>query len=270
MAKPVIGYLSMLNLSTTTVTDPGTATGYDIDDIYDLKAYSLWKSSTTVRPIYIDIDTGAGGATADYIAIINSNLATLGATVQVLSGAASPGASERLAATAVATDDVWYQGFTVAAAQRYWRVAITVAGASFASAPIIGDMFLGMKTTLPEYLAPSFDLYFKQVEISGSRSQAGHYLGGVIRGQTHRAVIEFGQAGAARASFTSDLNAFIDNHALLRKPFVFILDTDDSDFDTARYVRVRDDANIERLAVGGSWGRLAFSLPVEEAFVETA
>lgn len=270
MAKPVIGYLSMLRLTTTTITPPGTATGYSINDIADLKSYKGWLSSTAVVPIQIDIDTGAGGATADYIAIVNSNLSTLACTVRVLSGAASPAATERLAATSVTDNNVWYQGFTVAAAQRYWRITITAAGSPVASAPWVGEIFLGMKSSLPEYLAPTIDPFFRNVEVAGSRSEGGHYLGAILRGQTHRGRLEFGEAGAARAAFTSDLNAFLNNHAFQRKPFVFVLDTDDADFAVARYLKMTDDGGAGRFAVGGSWGRLTFGLDVEEAMMETA
>jgi hypothetical protein len=269
MALPVIGYRSMLRESATVITDPGTASGYDINDIADLKSYSGWVSDTTVKPINIDIDTNAT-AQADYIAIVNSNLATLGATVQVLSGTSSPGATERLAATAVATDNVWYQGFTEATAERYWRIAITVAGASFASAPSAFEIFLGMKTELPEYLAPSFDPYLRDVEMQGSRSAGGHFLGGLTRGQTHRGTLAFGEAGIAKAYYTSDLNTFLHDHAFHRKPFVFVLDTDDADFDTAYYLRLTDNARTPRQAVGNSWLRMTADLEVEEAYVEPA
>ena len=97
---------------------------------------------------------------------------------------------------------------------------------------------------------------------------AGHYLAGTTRGEMHRGAITFGAAGAARAWFTSDGNAFIRNHAAKRHPFFFVLDTADTDFDDARYLRVTDDARIERLAVGGAWSRLSFNLPVEEAYME--
>ncbi|KKK58673.1 hypothetical protein LCGC14_3042050 [marine sediment metagenome] len=70
--------------------------------------------------------------------------------------------------------------------------------------------------------------------------------------------------------FTSDLNAFLDSHAILRKPFVFIVDTADGDFDTARYIRLADGADAARLAVAGKWARLRFDLEVVEAMMETA
>lgn len=269
MALPVIAYKSMLRETTTTITDPGTASGYAIGDIKDLRSFKIWKSSTTVKPINIDIDVGAGNATADYIALVNHNLFTLGATVEVLSGAASPAATQRLAPWTVTEDTVSYKGFTVAAAQRYWRIQITTAAASFATAPFIGECFLGMKTALPEYLRADFDPFFDGIEIAGSRSEGGHYLGGTTRGHTHRGTIGFGAAGGVRTAFTSDLNAFID-YANLRKPFFFVVDTADTDFDSPRFLKMGDTARIERIPVGGTTTRFSFEVPVEEAYMEPA
>lgn len=273
MATPLIAYLSMLRESTASISDPGTESGFDIDDIHNLKSYAGWKSDTTVKPINIDIDMGSDSETADYIAIVNSNLSTISATVQVLSSnqaTGAPGATEQLAATAVTDDNVWYQPFTVGDTHRYFRIAITTGAGAFSAAPATGEIFLGMKTSLNSFLTPDFPPFFKGVEAIGTRSEGGHYLGAILRGQTHRATISFGEAGAARADFTSDLNAFLDDHALLRKPFVFIVDPDDSDFDTARYIRMADGADAARLAVAGKWARLRFDLEVVEAMMEAA
>jgi hypothetical protein len=270
MAKPLIAYVSMLRLATTTVADPGTASGFSIANISDMKSYNVWKSNTTVKPIEIDIDNGASPQNANYIGLVNHNLFTLGATVKIMADTFTPPTTQRMAATAVTEDGVSLLTFSAPGALRYWRVEITVAGASFAAPPFIGDLWLGLRTDLPEYVAPSFDPFFKDVDIVGSRSDGGHYLAGISRGQLHRGVITFGAAGAARSWFTSDGNAFIDNHALKRFPFFFTLDTADTDFDSPRYVKVPDTARIDRLAIGGAWTRLTFNLPVEEAFMEVA
>lgn len=269
MAKPIIAYLSMLRLYT--VADPGTATGYSIASLYDMRPSKIWKSNTTVKPINIDIDAGSDVANADYIGLVNHNLFTLGATVKVMANTAaqgSPATNQVMAATAVTEDTVSLLPMTAPGVKRYWRIQITVAGASFAAAPFIGECYMGMKTTLNEYMTPAFDPFFDQVEVAGSRSEGGHYLGATTRGHLHRGMISFGEAGAARADFTSDLNAFIDNHAALRKPFFFQLDSADTDFDYARFVRVTDTGVIERMAVGETWSRLVFALPVEEAYAE--
>lgn len=269
MARPLIAYLSMLRLSTTTITDPGTETGFLIGSIKDMKAYMIWKSNQTAAAINIDLDTGAGTEqNADYIALVNHNLNTLGATVRVFADAAVIGSTQVLAATTPGQDTVTYLPFTAPGTRRFWRITINHSALPFTAKPFIGDLFMGMKTELPEFMSPSFDPFFFDYEIAGSRSEGGHYLAGTVRGEMHRGAITFGAAGAARSWFTSDGNAFIRNHAAKRHPFFFVLDTADTDFDDARYLRVPDDARLERLAVGGAWSRLTFHLPVEEAFME--
>lgn len=269
MAKPLIAWKSMLRESATTITDPGTASGYSISDIKDLRSFKIWKSNSTTKPKNIDIDAGAGGATADYIALVNHNLFTLGATVEVFSGTSSPAGTQRLAPTALTENGVSYIGFAAPAAVRYWRIQITVAGASFASAPYIGECFLGLKTEV-DYMAPSLDPFLTHVEVAGARSKGGHFLGATTRGKAHRGVLTVGAAGTVRSAFTSDLNSFIDTHANLRKPFVFVLDSADADFKAGKYLRMSDDGKVERMAVGGSWARMTFSFPVEEAYMEPA
>lgn len=268
MALPLVCYKSML--STSTITDPGTETGYDIDDLYDLRSYKGWKSDQVAAAINIDIDAGVAGADADYIGLVNHNLYTLGATVRVLGDNATPPVTERLAPVTPSEDTVSVKTWTAPGAVRYWRVTINHAALPFSAAPFIMELFLGLKTELPQYIAPSFNPFFSGIEVAGSRSEGGHYLGATTRGKTHRGTLTFGEAGAPRASFTSDLNAFLDNHALLRKPFIFIFDTADSDFSTARYIKMTDDSDAERYAVGGCYANFTLSLEVEEAYMEPA
>lgn len=276
MAFPIIAYLSMLRLSTSIVTASSTASGYTIADIYDMRGFKIWKAGTTVKPITIDIDSGVGTeANADYIALVNHNLQTIGAaTVKVMADTFFPPTTQRMAATAITTPSnasVAYLAFTAPGALRYWRIELTTALGAFLLAPYIGEIFMGMKTTLPEYLSASFDPFFSQVEVAGQRSEGGHFLGATARGKTHRGTLTFGgDAGIVRSFYTSDINAFLDNHAFLRKPFFFIVDTADTDFSVPRYIRMTDDGGASRLAVGGAWSRLALGLDVEGAYMEPA
>jgi hypothetical protein len=269
MAKPLIGYKTMLRSATAVVTATATESGFDIANVHDYKTYLFWKFNALTSPINIDIDLGGSTEDADYLTIINSNLKTLGANVRVFADIFTPPTTPRTALTAVGTDDVWYQTIVAPGAFRYWRVQISHNTPPFGAKPFIGELVLGLKTELPHFLDPAFDPFFDGVKAESSRSVGGHYLASLLQGHSHRGVITFGAAGAPRSAFTSDLNALVD-HALLRRPFVFVLDTADADFDTARYLRVPDDDDIARKAVGGSWSQLTFELPVEEAFMEPA
>jgi len=270
MAFPIIGYRSMLGLSTTTITDPGTETGFSIASLHDMKSYTLWKSDQTASAVNIDIDAGAGGENADYIALVNHNLNTLGATVRVLADTVDPPLVEVLAAVTPDEDTVTYISFTAPGAKRYWRITINHAALPFSDKPNIGDCYMGMKTTMPEFLTSDFSPFFTAYEVAGARSEGGHALSATIRGQVHRATMEFGgPAGVARSFHDSDLTTFASTHAMRRHPFFFVLDADDATFDRAFFIKMTDTGDLMREAVGGGWsGRLTFTMPVEEAYME--
>jgi len=271
MAFPLIGYLSVAELSTASITDPGTASGFAVGNLIDHRAFSLWKSDDTTSPINIDIDTGATG-TADYLCLVNHNLATLGATVTLQSDSdpAYGSPSTLQAAFTPPEDTVTFKAFS-SGGERYWRVIITAPAPPFSAAPYIGVLKLGVRTTLTEMLNPEVDPFMSQVEVRGERSEGGHYLGAILGGKQHRAELAFGgPAGMARSFLTSDLNAFFDDHAFKRRPFVFVLDTADSDFSVARWVKVPDGAEVSRAPVGGMWNRMVVRVPIEEALSESA
>ena len=269
-ALPLIHYLSMLRLSGSTVTASSTASGFSAAHLYDLKAYTLWKSDVLTSPITIDIDCGAGNAEdADALTLVNTNLATLGATVEILADTFTPPTTVRQAAFTPSSDHVVLKTFTAPGAFRYWRLSIAHASPPFAAAPFVGQALLGLKTSIPERLTAQFDPFTDDVAAVSVRSAGGHYLGSLLQGHAHRDSLSFGEGGIARSHFTSDLNALIE-YMKLRKPFAFVLDTSDSDFATARWLRIPDDGRITRRAVGGSWGRLQPTIPFEEAYMEPA
>lgn len=272
MAKPLILYDNFVNLSTTTVTDPGSASGYPISNISDRRGFTMWKSDQTAAAVNIDIDTGAGTDNADTIALVNHNLTTLGATVRVLADTVNPPLVQVLAATTPGADGVSLNTFTAPGNKRYWRVTINHSALPFASAPFIGELWLGMKTTAPEYVTPAFAPFFDDVEVDGDRSAGGHYLGAALRGHVHRGTIDLGgPAGCSRADHLATLKPFADNHLSKRYPFFFVLDADDTDFDDPRFIRMTDaPGQPRREAVGNTWSRLTFVFDAEEAWAEAA
>jgi hypothetical protein len=271
MAFPLIAWDNFVNLSTTTVTDPGSASGYPITNLSDRRAFTLWKSNQTAALVNIDIDVGAGQDNADYIGLVNHNLTTLGATVRVLADTVNPPLVQVLAATTPAADGVALLTFTAPGNKRYWRVTINHASLPFASAPFIGELWMGMKTECPEYVSPSFQPLFTDVEVDGDRSAGGHFLGASLRGKVHRGTLDFGgAAGVARADHLSTLTPFANNHLLKRYPFFFVLDTADTDFDDPYFIRMSDASRLDRGPVGSTWARLRFAFECEEAWAEAA
>ncbi len=273
MAFPKIAYRNILRNTSAghaVTSDVAVDTGFALADIHDHRAFKIWKSGVLTSPINIDIDLGGSGAVdCDYLGLINHNLNTISAKVSVLADATPTPTSVKLTAVVPDEDAVTYKEFS-ATSLRYWRIQITHTSPPFSAKPFIGELLLGLKTTLTEFMQPGFDPFHKQVEIASERSEGGHYLGATLRGITRRAEIAFGPAGGARGAFTSDLNAFLDDHAFKRLPFLFVLDTADSDFDSPRWLKVPDEANIDREAVGGVWSRLVLRMPVEESIMESA
>lgn len=274
MAFPKLGYLSILRNAGATITASFADGAFPITNAYDYLPWRICKSAVLTSPLNIDIDLGASGsAAADYIALVNTNIKALGGTVQVFADAVTIGTTSVAAAVTPTYDDVDYREFTSPGTKRYWRVQIAHASPPFASKPFFGQLKVGLKTTLSEYMSPDLDPFQPSrglVEAQNEDSEEGHTLGAVLRGRTHRFTFATGSAGMARSFLTSDLNAFID-HANLQRPFVFVLDTDDSgDFARPVYLRKAPGPNVERRAVGGVWNRLTVSMPVVEAWMEAA
>lgn len=261
MAKPIIMYLSMLTLSTTTVTDPGSASGHPITNAFDYKTHTTWRSNGTASPIIIDIDAGVA-SDANYIGFANTNLATLGSQLLVFRGTAFP--ANVVVFSGPITDDAAWAGIFTGGNYRYWRIAFgpDFIGTPFASEPEIGEMNLGQRTDLSEYAAPSLDPFLSGSQVRGSRMTGGHALPSSAR-HVNRGTITLGAAGVERGV---GIETFLDSHAMKRLPFFFMLDSDDADFSATHFLKLTDDATAARLAVGGRWNRLSLVMDVEEAF----
>lgn len=270
MAYPVILWDSILRNTGATVTATSTDTGYSIASASDYLAWKEWKSGVLTSPIDIDIDLGASGSdNADSLALINHNLTTLGATVTVYADATTIGTTTAQAAYTPTYDDVDLKTFTAPGNRRYWRIRIAHASPPFSAKPFIGEVFLGMRTTLPEFLDSATDPFFRQTEAGVEHSEGGHYLGAILRGQTHRQDLGVSSVGIARSFWTSDLKAFDQNHLSRMRPFVFQIDADDADFSRPFYL-VKGEGGVSRSAIGGVWSRLGFRTPVVEAWSEAA
>lgn len=273
MAFPVILYDSIGRTTGVTLTASSTESGYAIADAFDLKGWKVWKSGTVTTGITIDIDMGSDTGSANTIGLVNHNITSEGGTIEVRADTAAgpnPPTTVRQAAYTPTYGEVDIQTFTLASNLRRWRLVLAKGG-NFTNKPYLGEIFLGTRTTLPDLLNPDTDPFLKGVEGSIARSKGGQALGATLRGQTHRFTMAFGgDAGMSRSFYTSDLNGFIDNHLLKYRPFIFQVDSADTDFKRPVYVVRGDGSPVDRRAVGGVWSRLIFSCPVEEAHSEAA
>ena len=271
MAYPIILYDTLLRNAGATITASSTESGFSDDDIADYLPWKMWKSGTLVTGITIDIDLGGDTGSADTIGLVNHNITSEAGTVELradTSAGPNPPTTVRQAAYTPTYGDVDLKTFTLASNLRRWRIVLAKGG-NFTNKPYIGEIFIGTRTTLTEYMSPDIDPYLKQVETSSERTEGGHYAGAVLRGQTHRFTLGFGDAGGNRTAM-APVMTFLDNHAYKLRPFIFQLDSDDASFSKPVYLKKTDGGDIGRRAVGGMWGRLGLSLPVEEAWTETA
>jgi len=267
MAFPIIGYKSMLFLSTTTITDPGSAPGHPITKLADRKAHTTWISNTTTTPISIVIDAGAGGADVNYFGLVNHNFGSdlLRVIIFQRDDPLDPWTAIFGAQAEPPSDDAFMQLFNSVGSHRYWLVSIdAILGSPAVEPPKIGELHLGFRTEMPEYLDASSDPHLSGREVKGSRAPGGHFLPADTR-RTNRGTLSFGAAGVERPH--SAFQAFLDS-ARLRYPFFFVVDPDDSEFSAARYLRLSDGSDTARLAVAGRWNRLSVNLDVEEAWSE--
>lgn len=267
----MILWSNILRNSGATVTASSTETGnFAVGNLKDYLAWSLWKSGTLVTGITIDIDLGASGAVnADTLGLVNHNITSEGGTVEVKADTVTPPVAVALAAYTPTYGDVELKTFTAPGAKRYWTITLAKGG-NFANKPFIGELFLGMRMTLPEYLSPDIDPFLKSTEAAGEFTEGGQYAGATVRGRTHPFTLAISDVGAARSFHTSDLTAFVDTHLDLLRPFIMQVDSDDTDFKRPVYVVREGGGRADRLAVGSSWTRLGFRCPVVEAYMEAA
>lgn len=253
----------------SSVTASSTDTGFSVAGAYDYLPWSLWRSGTLVTGITIDIDMGASVDWASCLGLVNANVALLGGTVEVRADTFTPPTTVRIAAYTPTYNDVELKDFTSHAACRYYRIVLAKGG-DFSAKPFIGELWLGNPMVWPEYLDPGIDPFMKSTEGAIEMTAGGHYAGATVRGRVHRFNLAVSSVGMQRSFHTSDVTLFVDQHLDLFRPFIWQTDSADSDFSKPLYL-VRDEkGGVERLAVGSSWNRLGFKVPVVEAWMEAA
>ena len=269
MGLPVIVYRNIL--ASASLTASGTASEFTLTDLRDRRSFTVWKAAATTSPQWIQGDVGVGGMDADCLLVVNHNGVANAGQIKVYADTVDPPVAVAQAAYTPTSDAVEYKAFTLLTAKRYWRVEFSDPAAPFTAAPFAGEILLGKRITLTEYVNADIDPFLKHKAFRTQNNDSGHYLGGIKQGVRRRGVLHFGgDAGVARSLYTSDLNDFIDNHAEERFPFGFVYDPDDTDFDTPIWVRVPDDGQVDRMPVGGTTARFFVSLPIMEAQMDQA
>jgi|SRR6267378_49518 len=272
MALPVIAWRTILRNAGAVVSASGTASEYAASNVKDFRSFTLWKAAAVTSPQYIDVDLGVSGAVdADCLVVVNSNSVANASNLKVYADTVTPPTNVVQASYAPTSDAVEFKTFTAPGAKRYWRIEFNTGSPPFAAAPYAGVVMLGLKMSMPEYIGPDIDPFLYDVEAVTPRTVGGHALGVLLRGVPRRGSLRFGaDAGLARSFLTSDFNGFLTGRYLRHEPWCFQLDSGDSDFSPARWLRRPVGGAAPRQPVGGTYARFMVPLPVEEAMMEAA
>lgn len=273
MATPIILYRNIFRTAGAVITSSGADTGFSAADVADHRAWKGWQGNVLTSPQWIQVDTGAGGANADSILIINGNLVSNGGQVTIKADGSNPPTTTRQAAYSPTSDVADYKAFTAPGAQRYWRIEFSDPSAPFSTKPFVGEVLLGMKLDVGEYVAPDIDPFMHDIIGKSTRSEGPpqHWLGTVLQGIDRSGVLKFGgDVGVDRAKFTSDLTDFLQNHYRKFLPFGLVLDSADSDFTPARWMMRPQGAKVPVMPAANTYARFRFDLACEPALVEAA
>jgi len=226
MANPIIIYSNILSSG---VTATSTETDYSVDNIYDLRPYMFWKATSNATQ-YITMDYGSA-TSVDSLAISGHDFGTQGSDISVESSPNNSDWTERMAAISPSDDTTIGKIFTTASV-RYWRVKID----SNTAAPKAGVIILGAKLLFPKQVSIPHTLLTSSIEADDSISKSGHLLGATYRysplkiNPTFKLITE--------SFVTGSFKTFWDDHGKLLKPFVWVLNTADSDYDQGYFVRL--------------------------------
>ncbi len=158
------------------VSSTAVDVGYSVLNLIDWRPFTFWRVTGTGTH-FITIDCGSARS-ADTLAILAHNLASLGATVSVECSSDNFAAETvvALAGFVPASDRVIYRPFT-AVSRRYWRLRIVISG-SFS--PYLGILCVGARVEFPYQPDKGFDPWPQTVKARGERSTVGQLLG-VVR-----------------------------------------------------------------------------------------
>ena len=214
-AKPKILFSSILKDATLSATD--TATGYDVDNIIDLRPYTLHKFNAFGTK-YITADYGSA-VEADALGLVGHNLGTAVATVSVEYSSDNFAADthEALAGFLPANDKAIMKEFTSASA-RYWRIKIVTA----AVVAQIGVALLGEVLTFERWPSGGFDPDSLSIVASSSISKTGNMLGATLKYVLRTVSMTF--RAITPSWITNTFTPAWDSHLEELKPFLLAWD----------------------------------------------
>lgn len=198
---------------TASTQDPSD-TAAVVQNVIDLRPYTLWKSGTSTGLKYITIDCGTAKA-ADAVAICGHNLSSITADIAV-QHSSDTFVTITTAATYTPTNDFAFMTTFASTSNRYWRLAINQP----TSAQIkIGVVMIGERMQFERAVQRGYDPDSYETNVNMSESKGLYPLGVDVRGKMRNMKVE---VNAASATFIRD--KFIpawDNHIGECKPFFY-------------------------------------------------
>lgn len=272
MATPIILFRNLFRITGAVITSSGTDAG-DFSPAYvgDHKAYLGWQGNVLTSPQWINIDC-LTAQSADSILIVNHNMVANAGQVKVYADTVNPPTNVAQAAYTPTSDVADYKDFS-SLSRRYWRVEFIDPSAPFTSKPFAGEILLGTKMTMPEYISADFDPYMHDIAGKSTMSEGPpqHYLGTLLQGIDRSGVLKFGGGvGLDRAFITSDFKDFMQNHYRKFLPWGLVVDSADSDFAPARWVMRPGDQRTPFNPISGTYARFGSDVPFTAALVEQA
>ncbi len=212
---PSILYDNVFLLGTIEATD--TATGYDIDNITDLRPYTFHQFASAGTK-YIRVDSGSIATVVNGVGFLGHNFFTSAATVSVESSTDQINWTVRLAGFTVTTNKAVFKPFEYYATARYWRVKIVTASIAARMAVCL----LGERLDFPRYLTGIFDPCPEKINAVSGRSKSG-YLIGVTR-KNISIEIDASWKGITPTWIENTFRPAWDEHLSFCKPFFWSWD----------------------------------------------
>ncbi len=270
MATPIILYRNIFGTSGAVITSSGADAGFSAADVGDHRAYKGWQGNVLTSPQWVNIDALAAVA-ADSILVVNHNMVANAGQIKVYADTVDPPVAVAQAAYTPTSDVADYKAFP-SLSKRYWRVEFIDPAAPFTTKPFTGEILLGARVDLTEYVDPSTDPWMHEIMAKSTRSEGPpqHWLGTLLSGIDRSGVLRLGgEAGVDRASFTA-LKDFVQNHYRKLLPWGLVFDVADSDFSVARWMMKPAEVKTPQLPVGNTYARFRCDIAYEPAFVEPA
>jgi len=212
-AKPILLFDSVLDTGTLTAS---AASGSPETNLIDGIAFTTW-SPPTAATTTIDLDA-ASAVAADAISVIEHDLFSQGALLQVQHAATSDYAgAATVASFSPTSDNPFYQAVTTGSA-RYWRIRLS----NLTAAPYIGHIKLGEHLEMQRLPIDGFDMDAEDSRMEGFENKAGHHSGGSWLFSSHAITAQFRYLTTAWVNST--LMPFLDDFWKKDKGFFLMPD----------------------------------------------